>query len=317
MIKKVTRADVAKRAGVSQTIVSYALNDNRYVEKSKKEAVLKAAKELGYTPSPLSRALKGKGSGHYLFIADDLMSEHFAIITGEMENLAKDRGMCISLCSDRNDTSLFSWHFDGLIIASALMSEERINEYIKLGFPTVILAMKDYKTLEGSYGLVNSGLEKGSFDAVSLLLEKGREDILFIPSLNMDSFENDFRFIGYKKAMDEHGKKVHVLKSAKSEKELHTLIEQEAFDAAFARTDSTAAVAMQAIKEMGKKIPEDVAVIGVNNTSLSRFLYPTLSTINIDRKAIAESILSLFERLKTESNPSITLTTNLLIRGSI
>ncbi len=317
MIKKVTRADVAKRAGVSQTIVSYALNDNRYVEKTKKEAVLKAAKELGYIPSPLSRALKGKGSGHYLFIADDLMSEHFAIIISEMENLAKDRGMCISLCSDRTDTSLFSWHFDGLIIASALMSEERINEYIKLGFPTVILAMKDYQTLDGSFGLLNSGLEKGSEAAVTLLLEKGRKDILFIPSLNMSSFETDYRFIGYEKAMERHNRPIHVLKSAESEKELQDLIKKETFDAIFARTDSTAAIAMQAIKEMGKKIPEDVAIIGVNNTSLSRYLSPTLTTINIDRKAIAENILSLFERLKSERNPSITLNTNLLIRGSV
>ncbi len=313
-MKKVTRADVAEKAGVSQTIVSYVLNNNRYVEQNKRERVLKAAKELGYKPSPLSRALKGKGSDHYLFIADDLMSEHFAIIISEMEALVKDKGMCISLCSDRNDTSLLSWHFDGIIIASAHMEESRINEYIKLGSPTVILAMKNYTHLEGRYGIINSGLEKGSIEAVNHLIEKGRKNIIFIPSLNMDSFENDYRYIGYEKAVKNHNLPIKKIKSAYDEEELKTLLMHESFDAVFARTDSTAAITMQAIIESGKNIPKDVAVIGVNNTSLSRFLSPALTTVSIDRKAIAESILSLFKRLETEENPTIMLNTRLIER---
>lgn len=58
--KPVTRKDVAQRAGVSETIVSYVLNNNRYVDKTKRERVMQAVKELNYHPNSIARALKGK-----------------------------------------------------------------------------------------------------------------------------------------------------------------------------------------------------------------------------------------------------------------
>ena len=71
-MKSVTRKDIAREAGVSETIVSYVINDNRYVDAEKKKRVLAAVEKLGYRPSPIARALKGKTSNHVLFIADDI-----------------------------------------------------------------------------------------------------------------------------------------------------------------------------------------------------------------------------------------------------
>ena len=60
--KQVTRADVAKLAGVSETIVSYVINNNRYVAKDKRERVEEAVRTLNYRPNNVARALKGKPS---------------------------------------------------------------------------------------------------------------------------------------------------------------------------------------------------------------------------------------------------------------
>ena len=87
MKQRVTRRDVALRAGVSETVVSYVLNANRYVDSEKKERVLRAVRELGYFPSPVARALKGKDAHHVLFIVDDMISEYFGSIISEMEKL--------------------------------------------------------------------------------------------------------------------------------------------------------------------------------------------------------------------------------------
>ena len=62
--KQITRRDVAARAGVSETIVSYVLNNNRYVAQDKRERVLHAVQELHYQPNSIARALKGKQPAH-------------------------------------------------------------------------------------------------------------------------------------------------------------------------------------------------------------------------------------------------------------
>jgi Transcriptional regulators len=326
-MKRVTRSDVAAEAGVSETIVSYVLNGNRYVDADKRKRVNDAVKKLGYRPCPMARALKGKLSGHILFIADDLMSEHFAIIINEMEKLVRSKGICISLCSDRNDTSLLDWRFDGLVIASATMSDERITDYIATGIPTVLLGMKDYSGIRGRYGLINSGLEEGSRRAVEYLIEKGRKRIAYIPSLSECSQidRRDYRYIGYKKAIGEHGLEEIVLPAKPDEKGLMAatgqLYDSTGFDAVFTRTDSVAASVIKALTDKGARIPEDVAVVGVNNSTLSKYLTPALTTLNIRRDEIAKAILSLLEQLgetqKENEKLSVLLNTDLIKRDSI
>ena len=61
---RVTRKDIAREAGVSETIVSYVMNNNRYVDKEKKKRVLDAVNKLGYRPNSIARALKGKKLNH-------------------------------------------------------------------------------------------------------------------------------------------------------------------------------------------------------------------------------------------------------------
>ena len=75
--QKVTRKDVAREAGVSETIVSYVLNKNRYVKEEKRQRVLEAVEKLQYQPNNIARALHGKGSRQILFIAEELSSCYF------------------------------------------------------------------------------------------------------------------------------------------------------------------------------------------------------------------------------------------------
>ena len=97
-MEKVTRKEVARKAGVSETVVSYVLNHNRYVDADKKRLVLEAVPALGYVPSPMARALKGKGSGRILLVTDHLESDHFVSLVSEMEKRAFQEGLSVSLC---------------------------------------------------------------------------------------------------------------------------------------------------------------------------------------------------------------------------
>ena len=93
--ERVTRADVAKAAGVSETIVSYVVNNNRYVAKEKRQRVEDAIAALHYRPNNVARALKGKRSNQLLFIADQITNEYFSRIVSEMDKYAYEAGFLI------------------------------------------------------------------------------------------------------------------------------------------------------------------------------------------------------------------------------
>ena len=78
-----TRKDVAKLAGVSETVVSYVINNNRYVSQDKRLRVQEAIKKLNYRPNNIARTLKGKSSNHIVFIADQIVTEHFSLLIRE------------------------------------------------------------------------------------------------------------------------------------------------------------------------------------------------------------------------------------------
>ena len=71
-LRTITRKDIAIEAGVTETIVSYVINGNRYVKEEKRRKVEEAIARLNYRPNSMARALKGKKSNHILFIADDI-----------------------------------------------------------------------------------------------------------------------------------------------------------------------------------------------------------------------------------------------------
>ena len=125
MIQKnegVTRADVAKAAGVSEPIVSYVVNNNRYVAKDKRERVEKAIREFHYRPNNVARALKGMRSNQLLFIADQITNEYFSRVVSGMDKYGYETGFLISLCANRNTPEFLSQvicrQYDGIIISS-------------------------------------------------------------------------------------------------------------------------------------------------------------------------------------------------------
>lgn len=329
-MSRVTRRDVALKAGVSETIVSYVMNHNRYVDKAKKEAVEKAVAELGYHPSPLARALKGKNTGHILFIADDLLGEYFGAIISEMEKVASESGICISLTSDKMEKSILdaiqTWAFSGIVIGSALMKESLVQKFIDSGIPVVVLEMRGLPHLKGRYGLINSGLLSGTEEAVRAIAAKGREEIVFIDSLAPDGrpvHDDDFRYRGYCAVVKD---KARVIDGVKTEEELRLRVKmaylEKPFDGAFCRTDSIAAVSLAALHDLHVRVPEDMSLMGCNDSRICRYLYPELASIHIKKDEIGKEAMRLLLELQntkgSSDDPLVSrLTTYLVTRASL
>lgn len=318
--KAPTRNDVAKRAGVSTTIVSYVLNNNRYVAQEKRERVLAAVRELHYRPNTVARALKGKKSNHILFIADDISNEHFGKIVEEMDKIAYDKGYLISLLADRNDAEFVaqvnSRQVDGIVISSVSFDEKYVLDLIHSGVPVVLLMNRNYQ-LAGQYaGRIYTGLEQGMKNCVKLLLGMGRKNLLYIDRISCHSHfstQEDLRFHAFCEQIQESRldfSPERFVSGCKTEKELFETVcklihNGLAVDGIVGRNDNMACIAMTAAISCGKQIPHDIAVIGFDNSRMSSYVTPALTSMEIDRPAIARAIITMLDDMISGKAPSV------------
>lgn len=304
-IRCATRADVAKRAGVSVTVVSYVMNNNRYVDADKRERVLLAAKELNYTPNNVALALKGKKSNQILFIVDNPANERLSRLMGGMDRYAYEKGSVVTLCATRNDEAfvrqVIRRRFDGIVISSMSLSEEYIREFVKAGIPTVLLLTHDYEITEGVMK-IGTGLYRGVCSIVEHLYQNGCRNIVYMDRIskrNHFSDMTDCRLHGYADKMKELGLPWEdrivtccATKEASQEK-LGKLIEAGKVDAIVGRNDQMACIAMQQVLRMGLRIPEDIQIIGFDNSSVCEFVTPSLSSVQLDDDEICREAIQL------------------------
>jgi len=315
----VTRADVARRAGVSETIVSYVVNNNRYVDKTKRKTVEDAIRELNYRPNNIARTLKGKDSNHILFIADQIDNEHFGKLMAEMDKYAYDKGNMVSLCANRNNneflSQIISNQYDGVIISSNSFTREYIQQLVAARLPVVLLRNREYGEING-VAIIGTGLYFGARDCVRHLAERGRRHILYLSQYsersNFDT-ASDMRYRGFIEQMAECG--IPILESniiagcrnaaEISEKLLVRLCKNKKADAIFGHNDFLACIGMKTAQKIGYKVPDDIAVIGFDNSNLSQYTTPTLSTVEIHRDAIARAAIEmLHQMIKKQTIPA-------------
>ena len=332
----VTRKKVAEEAGVSTTIVSYVVNGNRYVDEDKRRRVNETIKKLGYRPNAIARTLKSKRSHHILFVADRIDNEHFGKLLAEKDNLLYSKGYLISLSHNRNNDEFIqhfiSRYFDGVIINSISMREEYIHALADAGIPIVLFMNRSYVNLPEGIGEIYTGLYDGARMCVRHLYEQGRRQIVYIDRISDRGHFSDLSDLRLKGYVDElaalnlsfHTDKV--ITGCVTEDDVNKKIcscwkqsvkENRPIDAIFARNDRMAAVAMHSIRDLGLKIPQDIAVIGFDNSNLSRYIVPALSTMEIDREAVAKATVELMQKIINREQVSpVTLQTKLVVRDS-
>lgn len=330
--KRVTRADVARHAGVSETIVSYVINNNRYVDKDKKKRVEDAIRELNYKPNNIARALKGKNSNHIVFIADQITNEHFSQIISEMDRYAYDMGYLISLCANRNTeefvSQIISRQYDGIVISSTSFPEAFIQKFIQARIPVVVLKNRDYENITGT-GTIDTGLYNGARECVRHLIEKGRKHILYLDRISAHgnfSTLTDLRMRGFVEQMKESQMPLseqNIITGCEEDSQVIKKIQnriREGFkaDALFGRNDRLACLGMQAVHHLGYRIPHDISVIGFDNSSLSKYTSPTLTTMEMQRKEIGKSAIEMLHQMIEEGTipDSVNFTTKLIVRES-
>lgn len=340
MSKRVTVRDIAKVAGVSVASVSNVLNGVDKVSEETRERIIQVMLDLDYHPNLVARSLSKRKSdmiGLLLPITDEGPSSTSLLLRdnpfyGELlsgvEAKASEYGYDVLIKGIRSGESCRDWilkrNLDGAIFLgnySEVLSEEMQG----LGKRLVLVDCYDEGTqIHSTIGIDD---ESGGYLAAKHLLENGHRKIALVASnVNLDGPIRR-RYLGYKKAMEEFGI---------TQTDDLILLDELSFDGGYRigkkllkRNDITAVFAvgdvmafgiLKAMYEVGKQIPEDLSIVGFDNTKGCEYSKPALTSVDqpvYDRGRMAVEALAAAIQ---EENPTLThktLPVSLKIRNSV
>jgi LacI family transcriptional regulator len=335
----VTLQDVATLAGVSIKTVSRVVNHQGEISEATRQRVLAAIDELGYRPNVLARSLVNRRTDTLAVVMWGI--EYFGpsrTIVG-IEQQADELGysLILNLVSQPDEPSqerildtLLARRVDGIIWSVPEVGDNR--SWLRVGLleripPIVFLSMQSQPGL--TIAAVNNF--SGAKQATQHLIDQGRRRIAIItgPTAWWEARE---RFAGWKSSLEEAGLTTSpalVVESywsaAGGERAMQQLLKQAPdVDAVFASSDQIALGALGAIHQSGRRVPQDLAIVGFDNTPESAFYWPPLTTVyqklvNVGHIAI-QNLHQMIEARRQQKGylePALTLIEpELIIRAS-
>ncbi|WP_280304172.1 LacI family DNA-binding transcriptional regulator [Nocardia abscessus] len=304
-----TMEDVAARAGVSRALVSLVMRNSPKVSEHRRRAVLDAAKDLGYQPHIMARSLASRTSNIVGVLVSDLRNAFFADVVEGMDAAAQESGLELILNTGRRSAgrertaleSLLSFRPGGVILLSPILPAAAIREASQQA-PLVLVSRTS--TVAG-IDTVNDDGEAGAALAVDHLISLGHRRIVHLDGGG--AFTAAPRRKGYRAAMQRHGLEPMVVASEHTDsagmaavRRLLNLFSRDNFPTALVcGNDFNAVGAMSALEEAGLRVPEDVSVVGYDNTSLAALRHVALTTIDQPRTQMGRlAIEALTERLR-------------------
>ena len=321
-MSKVTIYDVARVADVSLATVSRVLNNPEKVKPKTRERVLAAINELGYRPNAIARGLASRRSTNVGLIVPTCSRASVSEMIDGVADIADKYRYSVFLNVTHNELDIAAnvWQnmiasqVDGVLMMADRLSDEEITRLANDTVPTVLLSVKD---LDERIPAVLINYELAAYEATKKLIENGNKDIAFITSSSYYAM-NDLKEQGYRRALAEAGLEPRILglynkfeNSLESFKEFFA--NNQAPDAALAVRDSVAVMFMNAAIEHGISVPDELEIIGFQNTKYAIMSRPQLSTINIPTYDIGAVAMRLLTKLmKGRSNRNTNHVTSLI-----
>ncbi len=334
--KKITIKDIAKVANVSHPTVSMALNNRPGVGEKKRQEIVHIAKQLGYQPNLVAKALVSNRSYTLGLIINNISDQFYTDLAKGVEKAADESGYNIILCTTNDSLNsqkkyldiLQSRGVDGIIISTVSARDPHINFLVKEQFPFVCINRVsldrsldnkiDYVILD-NYSAGYKGIEHlwklghdriavitGSLDASNAIASlKGTKDFLLDLQIKMDPKllreGNYSRKTAYNAA-----KQLVKLKKPPT--------------AIFAQDDNMALGVREALLDLDLRIPEDIALIGIDNIEMGTLTGIDLTTISQEKYEMgylgAKILIKTIEKKVPAMVEKIVLAANLIVRKS-
>lgn len=329
MKKRITRQEIADRAGTSVSVVSRAINNSGYVEKSKKESILRIAWELGYPLQAASLSAAGHRSRQILYYCEDMRNPYNIHFYQGMLDAAHTNGYMILVNGSIHFDNLKNFFIDGIILPNENVARNYLEGIGKnYHLPIVCASYNDDRQLSRAVPLVeldmyqavtyaldylwSQGHQRIAFGTPESLSETGarnhayrtwvRQKGLFDPERYFFSEPNPCSYPDFFELGRKCGERIN-----RTCKEVTALL---------AFNDEFALGAMKGFRDEGLSVPYDISVMGIDGIYSRRYVSPLLTTINIMPEAQGRACMEIMlDILKGNKYKYITRTSFYLEKG--
>ncbi len=323
----VSMKDIAKECGVSVATVSKALNDLSDIGEDTKEKVRRVARNMGYFPNSSARALKTNRTYNIgvLFVDEaksGLTHDYFAHILDSLKRTVEAKGYDITFINSvkKNLSYLEHSHYrgiDGVVIACVDFYDPEVLELIHSDLPVVTIDhVFDYRVAVASDNV------KGMEDIIDYVYKMGHRDVAYIigddTSVTQNRLGSFYRTLGKYgiNPPDEYVLRAFYRNPEKSYERTKELLKLAKRPSCIVYPDDYSCIGgINAIREMGLEIPDDISVVGYDGSYVSKIIVPKLVTVKQDTENIgrvaADKIIQLIE------NPKTTLIEKIVINGTL
>ena len=327
-----TISDVARQANVSIATVSRVLNASPLVTNDTAERVQAAIRQLSFVPHATARGLASKRTHTLGLVLPVIGREYFAPLLRGIETEVRQSGYHLLIeTTETPDPSTHPYlrglgehNTDGLIMFADSVEEEDLLRLHKNGFPVVLLHQSPPDGID--IPVISIENKSSAQKIVAHLIEiHNRRRIAFLRG--QEGHEDAiWREKGYRMALQSHaipfdsslvaygGFDPNIAKEAVAK----LITEAVEFDAIFTGDDDAASGVLAALHQAGKRVPQDVAVVGFDDAPFSRYLTPSLTTVRAPTEEVGRTaVRQLLKIIKTEyAEPLILLPTELVLRTS-
>ncbi|QLH19786.1 LacI family DNA-binding transcriptional regulator [Streptomyces sp. Rer75] len=327
-----TLESVALHAGVSRATVSRVVNGSTRVAEDSRAAVLRAIEELGYVPNQAARSLVTQRTDSFALVLPEEPGRVFSddqffpgVVRGvgqELEDADKQLVLMMArspASRDRIERFALARHVDGVMVASVHGADPLPAALARMGIPVVCNERLLGPTALPYVGVDNAG---GAALAVRHLLGSGRTRVVTVAG-PQDMVAGIDRLTGYRTALKEAGREAVVAAGDFTQESgavaMRELLGREPeLDAVFVASDLMGLGVLRALRQAGRRVPEDVAVVGFDDVQAARYADPPLTTV---RQPIAEIGRRLARQLLRLAGgeaiePAVVLDVELVLRGS-
>ncbi len=327
---KVTIYDVAKEANVSIATVSKVINNTGRISEKTRRKVKEIMLELNYRPNMIASALMGKQTKTIGLLIPDFSNPFFSELAKSIEDRGHELDYNLVICNTDYDSEKESNYLsllkqkqvDGFILASGFENLDEVKQQIDDDIPVVIVA-RDFPMFSVNAVALDDFM--GGYLAAEYLIELGHENIGVVAR---DLYSNRERLRGFNYVLEEKGLKLNNnfqyikeadhIKAGREMMGIYSDSEQRP-TAIFACNDLLAAGVIQYAKEIGLRIPEDLSIIGFDNTSIASIIEPGLTTIAQPIQGMGKEVMDLIISIikgEREDKSRITMLPSLVKRNS-
>ncbi|MBP3962058.1 LacI family DNA-binding transcriptional regulator [Paenibacillus lignilyticus] len=320
--------DIAKAAGMSAATVSRALADNDKISRSSRDRIQRIAEEMGYRPNLLARNFRQKSSSMIGLITDDVSDELSGMIAKGVEQALRESGFSMLVWNVHHDSEneqsaidyFADMQMDGVILADSTL--DALAEVPTTKLPFVLI--NRYSSAEEPVSIVCTDDFAGGLDATDYLIKLNHRKIAYINGPE-DWYSSIRRLNGYTEALNQH----HIPFRSEYVKHgdwfedsgyrlaLELFRSEDPPTAVFAANDMMAIGIIDAARECGLRVPEDVSVMGYDDRTIARYARPRLTTISLPMLEVGFIAGKVLCEMITTGHMPEGKTAKQLVRGNV